>query len=503
MENQKNEEQILNHKLEEPITFDVIETILSDQKVRTVIAKESHYWFFHLYFSQYVKYKTAEFQKELFSITENEDLKLSVVVAFRGSGKSTIMTMSYPLWAVLGKQQKKCIVILSQTQQQARIHLANIKRELENNELLKSDLGPFQEEAEEWGSYSLVIPRFDSKIVAASSEQSIRGIRHGANRPDLIICDDVEDLNSVKTRDSRNKTNDWFSGEIMPLGDKSTKIILVGNLLHEDSLLMRIKEGIQKQEINAVYKEYPIMDENKVIAWPGKYGAIEEIESERKLHNDDSNWQREYMLKIVSGIDQVVQKEWIKYYDELPVVTRFNDNGYDVTISAVDLAISENERADCTAIVTAHLFGEYENLKVYIEPNPFNKRVDFPKIVTKLKEVISAEPFGYERNHLYVEDVAFQKSAIQTLRKQGFWRVEGFKVGGKDKRFRLNSITPLLESGHIYFPRTGADDLIQQLTYFGVEKHDDLVDAFVMVMMKVIEKEQHRVHIMNAADLGL
>lgn len=72
-------------------------------------------------------------------------------MSFRGSAKSTIMTVSYPIWAIIGKLQKKFIVILSQTQYQARLHLANIKAELESNELLKQDLGPFYEVNEEWG----------------------------------------------------------------------------------------------------------------------------------------------------------------------------------------------------------------------------------------------------------------------------------------------------------------------------------------------------------------
>lgn len=227
---------------------EIIETLVKDQQVRKNVVKESHMTFFHLYFNEYVKYETADFQKEMFEITENEDLKLAIIVAFRGSGKSTIMTMSYPIWSILGTQQKKCVVILSQTQQQAKTHLTNIKRELESNDLLRSDLGPFKEQSDEWGSTGLFFPKFGAKISTASSEQSIRGIRNGAYRPDLIICDDVEDLTSTKTKEGRDRTYDWFTGEIAPLGDRNTKIIMVGNLLHEDSLLMRLKENIEKQK---------------------------------------------------------------------------------------------------------------------------------------------------------------------------------------------------------------------------------------------------------------
>ena len=56
----------------------------------------------------------------------------------------------------------------------------------------------------------------------------------------VVISDDVEDTNSVKTREGRNKTYEWFTSEILPIGSQKTKFVTIGNLLHEDSLLMRV-----------------------------------------------------------------------------------------------------------------------------------------------------------------------------------------------------------------------------------------------------------------------
>ena len=42
--------------------------------------------------------------------------------------------------------------------------------------------------------------------------------------------------------------------------------------------------------------------------------------------------------------------------------------------------------------------------------------------------------------------------------------------------------------GHVLFPRFGAEHLIQQLVGFGIEKHDDLVDALCILIQKVIER---------------
>jgi NTE family protein len=261
----------------EPLSNPTFDSIRSDRSVRTTVAYESHYWFFNLYFSQYVQYETAPFQRELFEVSENDQIKLAVIVAFRGSGKSTIMTLSYPIWAVIGKQQKKFVLILSQTQAQARQHLVNLKRELEGNELLRADLGPLEEQSDEWGITALVLPKYGAKIMAASSETSIRGLRHGQYRPDLIVADDVEDLNSVKTREGRAKTFDWFSGEVIPCGDTYTKILVVGNLLHEDSLLMKLRKSMEEKRLRGTFMAYPLVDGMDVIAWPGKFRTMDDI----------------------------------------------------------------------------------------------------------------------------------------------------------------------------------------------------------------------------------
>lgn len=473
------------------IPMEIINKIIDDKATRKELTRESHYWFFHLYFSEYVKYPTASFQREMFRITENENINMAVIIAFRGSAKSTIMTMSYPLWAILGKQQKKCVVIISQTQQQVRTHFANLKRELEGNEILRKDIGALEEESDEWGSYSLVLKKFNARIIAASSEQSIRGIRHGSNRPDLIICDDVEDLTSVKTQEGRDKTFSWLSGEVIPLGDKNTKIIMIGNLLHEDSLLMRLKRKILEKDLDAEFHEYPLVTDDGKILWLEKFSNIEEIERYHKVIGDEKAWQREYMLKIIPDEDQLVLREWIQYYDQLPE----NKKDYRYTAIAVDLAISASSTADYTSMIVGHVYGNEETMRVYILPNPINQRLDFPKTIETLKNL--ANTCGLDgRAEIFIEDVGYQKSVIQQLKKEGY-EVKGFPVRGQDKRARLSSVTPMIQIGKVLFPRGSCDLLARQLVNFGAEKHDDLVDAFTILMHMAIKEDIPQVQILG------
>lgn len=43
-----------------------------------------------------------------------------------------------------------------------------------------------------------------------------------------------------------------------------------------------------------------------------------------------------------------------------------------------------------------------------------------------------------------------------------------------------------MRAGKILFPETGCEELIEQLLGFGKEKHDDLVDAFSIVILQLI-----------------
>lgn len=454
----------------------LVNNMIKDRLVRTSITKDSFLYFFHFYYAHYVKYETADFQKEIIHNLEKSAVENLYVVAFRGSGKSTMVTTAYPIWAILGKQQKKFCIIFCQTKAQAKQHMMNIRAELEDNDVLKRDLGPFQEESDEWGSNSLVFKKHGARITVASSDQSIRGLRHNEHRPDLIICDDVEDVQSTKTREGRDKTYNWLRGEVVPAGDKNTRLIIVGNLLHEDSLLMRIKDEIAQGRARGIFKEYPLLDKDDVCLWPGKYRDLKDIEEEKLKVASEISWQREYLLRIIPSDDQVIYPEWFNYYDELPGTKH---KAYRGTYAGVDLAISSQDSADFTAIVSAHVYGRAEKLRIYILPNPIRQKINFPAQVDLMRDFKTTQ-MPKSTDKLFVESVAYQEALPQMLEMHGI-EAESIKPKG-DKRTRLSLTSTSIKSGIIKFPRQGCEDLIRELVGFGVEKHDDLADAFSLLI---------------------
>ena len=435
-----------------------------------------------------MEYATADFQDEIFDLTQDENLGNFYIVSFRGSSKSTILTTSYPIWAILGEQQKKFVLVLAKTQNQAKQYMMNLRGELEGNKLLRDDLGPFREVSNEWGSSTLVFSKLNARITAASTEQSIRGLKHLQNRPDLVIGDDVEDLDSTKTREGRNKTYNWWTSEVIPIGQRNTRFVLVGNLLHEDSLLMRIKENIENDKMDGVFKEYPLI-KNGEILWPGKYPTMEDIEKEKRKSNNEFAWRREYLLEIVPDEDQAIRREWIKTYDKIPTDKRDSD-GYSMDngiIISLDLAISQKTTADYTAAVIGHLIGDGPDTVIYILPNSINQRLTFPETIDLCKS-LNKSYYDDGRNPTFlIEDVAYQRSLPQQLEQEGIYNVKTIRPGNQDKRSRLVLTAHMIKSGKVLFPKEGAEDLINQIVHFGVEKHDDLADAFSALVLSVAE----------------
>lgn len=455
--------------------------MIQDKKVRVSITKESFYYFFHFYYAHYVKYPTADFQKEIMHLLEKDPTENLFVVAFRGSGKSTIITTAYPIWSILGKQQKKFVLIFCQTKAQAKQHMMNLRRELEDNDVLKKDLGPFQEESDEWGSHSLVFSNSEARITLASTEQSVRGLRHHQHRPDLIICDDVEDITSSKTREGRDKIYNWLRGEIIPAGDKQTRLVIVGNLLHEDSLLMRIKEDVENDRANGNFKKYPLLDEKDNCLWLGKYPTPADIEIEKKKIGNEISWQREFLLRIIPDEDQLIDSSIIQYYDELPPKTH---KAYRCTYASVDLAISKGENADYTAVVSAMIFGRRDKMRIFILPNPIVKRLNFPEQINLMKTYYETVLDG-RRDRLFVEGIGYQDALPQMLETYNI-KAEAVRPS-VDKRTRLALTVPYIQSAKVLFPRKGAEDIIREIIGFGVEKHDDIADAFSMLINKIAE----------------
>lgn len=459
----------------------ILDQIYTSREFRKELADNDMFWFFSIYFARYIQYETAEFQKEIISLVSNENIKIAAITAFRNSAKSTLCSLVLPIWAIIGKWKKKYAVIVCQTQARARETLANIRVELEMMGILVEDYQPREGKTDKWSEDTIIIPKYGAKISVISISESIRGLRYLQYRPDLIVCDDLEDVPSCQSHENRKKLWQFVNGELIPAGDKNTKYIFVGNKVHNDSLMMKLKNAIELKKMRGVYKEYALIDKNERIAWPGKFPDAKAIEDLKSNYASEIDFLREQMLLILPDGDAIVKPEDIHYYKELP------KKKPDYFIMSIDPAFSEGSTSDNTAIVVMGIYKDKKRLKIYVLPPVINKKLSTEQLIEEVKRILSS----LDKNtiaKIYVEDVSAQKTIVDMLQYANI-PAEGVGIGGKDKKTRLSAIFPWIKNGQILFPITGAEELINQTLYFGTERYDDTVDALTLAINKLIKDE--------------
>lgn len=273
---------------------------------------------------------------------------------------------------------------------------------------------------------------------------------------------------------------DWLTGDVIPAGERNTQLVFIGTPLHNDSTLMRMEKFFQNDDPRNVFKKYPIVDEHNVPLWSGKFQTQKDIDDEKtKCLGNELTWQREYLLKIVDNDYQIIKRNEIHYYTELPTVApRFS-------ALSVDPARSQKATADCTAMVSGRIYGSGKDRKLYILPNPVNERLTTDQLITKAKSISrSLNNSSYAR--VYVEDVNFQGIFTELLKNEGV-PAKPFPVKGWSKEDRLNAVSALIQLGKVLFADKGNEELVEQILGFGKEKHDDLVDATTMLILQMFE----------------
>ena len=418
--------------------------------------------------------------------TDDDAIRFLEIVGHRGSGKTTIESLCYVIYAALEKAKLYPFVILcGDTSMQVGMNMANVKEELENNKLLIEDYGTIYqnekvndkspeektlESDEEWQKRNMLLAN-GVRIIGRSRGQKVRGLRHRQHRPKLVVVDDPEDSEWVKEKENRDKTEAWLRGEIMPGIDPHTgRLILVGNYLHDDALMARAKGwGIFK------VIEIPIIGKDMRCVWPAMYPTREKL-IEKRQQMGPIAWLREMMLLAVSDEGQEIKPSDITYYDKLPEASRgLRGHG-------VDLAISQKQTADYTAMVDGDVYyPESAGPRIYILPFPTNARLNFGQTI----DLIVTRHRSGGQHLFFIEAVSYQKAAIEELDRRGV-NVEGVQPLS-DKRARLRVAAPHIRNATVLFPLTGCEALLSQLFNFGTEAHDDMVDGLVYLILGLLK----------------
>lgn len=438
--------------------------------------------------------------------------KFVALSAPRGHAKSTAITFTYGLAELLFRSSK-FMVIISDTETQACMFVAALKQALQDNEHIielfgiKKDVEgkvKFLKDSE-----SDFICQFEDgerfRVIAKGSEQKLRGLLWDGQRPDLLLCDDLENDEIVMNKDRREKFKRWFYGAVLPCMASKGKIRYVGTILHMDSLLENLMpKDNDRQTVEDGLKTYT----TKRMVWKSvKYKAHNEDFSlilwPEKFINPELGWNSpEQGLKMIRqdyidrGIPDVYSQEYLNvpldeantYFKKADFLTLREEDrkktlNYYMT---VDLAISEKERADWSVFCIG---GVDENNYLHVV-NVIRDRLDAREIVDTLIALHKV----YNFQAVGIEEMMISKSIGPFLREEmirtnQFLPLISLKPHKTDKQMRARSMQARMRAGGVKFDKdadwypTFEDELMK----FPRAKHDDQVDALAYLGLMIDE----------------
>ena len=505
-------------------------------------------FFGRAYFPHYFSRPSPEFHKELDAIWQQGVLKgqypitpvkikeisrmngtKRVAAAPRGHAKSTTLTFKGTMHAIV-YGYKHYPIIISDSSEQAEGFLDNIRVEFEENEFLKEDFGDLTGKV--WRS-NVLITSTNIKVEAIGSGKKIRGRKHRNWRPDLIVLDDIENDENVRTPEQRSKLENWFLKAVSKAGDDYTDIVYIGTLLHYDSLLaktlknpgykaIKYKAVISFSKADDLWKKWEdiytdisndnheedarayfeanrdAMLEGTQVLWEEKLSyydlmVMRVTEGEASFNSEEQN-------EPINPEDCIFNKEWFEFYNEAEI--DFNSRDY-MFFGFVDPSLGKTKHSDFSAIITMakHKVSGY----MYVMDADIERRHP-DKIIEDVleKERWLRRDFGRGYKKFGAETVQFQwflkEELAKASAKAGLYLPIEEVPQVSDKTMRVQTLQPDVKNHYIKFNKRHKL-LLEQMEHFPMGAHDDGPDA--LEGCRTIAKKTKKFRILDKGSLGL
>lgn len=505
-------------------------------------------FFGRAYFPHYFSRPSPEFHRELDAIWQQGVLKgrypltaadtktisrlpgvRRAVAAPRGHAKSTNLTFKGTMHSTL-YGYKHYPIIISDSSEQAEGFLDNIRMEFEENTAILEDFGPLAGSV--WRS-NVLVTKTNIKIEAIGSGKKIRGRKHRNWRPDLIILDDVENDENVRTPEQRKKLKDWFDKAVSKCGDDYTDIVYIGTLLHYDSLLaktlanpayrsIKYKAVIRFSQADDLWQQWETiftdlsnddreadalaffqahktaMLEGTQVLWEEKLSYYDLMVM--RVSEGEASFNSEEQNEPINPDDCLFMEEWFEYYNEAEI--NFRDPVFDF-FGFIDPSLGKTKRSDFSAIVTLakHRSSGY----MYVVDADIERRHPDRIIADVLaKERWLRASFGHGYRKLGAETNQFQwflkEELAKASAKAGLYLPIEEVQQTSDKVMRIQTLQPDVKNKYIKFNRRHKR-LLEQLTQFPMGAHDDGPDA--LEGARSIAKRVKRFRILDRAEFGI
>jgi len=397
------------------------------------------------------------------------------IAAPRGHAKSTLVSLVFVLWCVVYKLENY-ILIISDSEDQSKMNLDAVKAELESNDLLRAVYGDLVGKV--WGAEAIETSNA-VRVQVRGSGQRIRGLKYRHSRPGLVVCDDLENDTHVETSEQRDKLKRWFSAALKPALRKGGKLVVIGTILHEDSLLAELLNS--RGWCSKVYT----CETDGCPLWPDHYSFedLMEIKAQYQEKGQLDIFFREYYNQIIDIENAVFQRAYFNYLTVDELFERRENEDFK-TFLTVDPAYTQSASSDFTAFVVT-MTDVDKNLIVV---DCVKRRMSMKELIDTWFDLVET----YQPDGVGIQKIDWAKSLRMPMldemrRRQIFFRVKELQVYSKNagmfnKNARIERLGPRYASGQILHitDGRGIKDLEQELESFPRAKHDDLADALSM-----------------------
>jgi predicted phage terminase large subunit-like protein len=304
----------------------------------------------------------------------------------------------------------------------------------------------------------------------------------------IMIEDDlIKDMADAMSETIRESTWDWHQTVLMTRKQSRSGILLVNTRWHLQDVAGKL-EAKQRSDMAAGLPEgtYDIW---KRLSFPAfaeddEYmnGVLfrrkgEVLCPERFTYNDMVKTRNSmdvykfaalYMQNPITAESAAFKQGWFKYFEDKDITAlRLT------YMTFVDLAISQNKRADDTVVFTV---GHDRNTgKVYLMDYTAGKMDPLQTIDAMF------DHFDRFRSKFWIESVGYQAAlryfvVEEQRRRRVFFNIEELKHAKTSKANRIEALIPLYKAGMIYH-REHMKEYEAQLLSFPFGAHDDMIDC--------------------------
>jgi hypothetical protein len=287
-------------------------------------------YFCKTYFPHIFDLESCEAHKDMFVVAEMIVNGVVGLTGFRGLGKTVRMAIAYPIWRII--RGDRYVVNTASTQPMAGVRTSFLHNELTNNERLLYDFPKLRTKDDDTDYFFLYN---NTLIQALSISMQHAGLINPktAKRPDLIICDDIDEEANMGNQSigkrKMNKIIGNIKGSLKPGGGL---VLWLGNLVHPNYGICQFEQLL----INEIKAEYPdskpekrrhLFSGKKVLLkfglenangesrWPEQYPTVELPQLRRDY--GPINYQREMLGRAIIEGDYF-KATWFQRWVRLP-----------------------------------------------------------------------------------------------------------------------------------------------------------------------------------------